>query len=213
MLIILISLISLSLNGQITKFKDTLYWPLDTSITFYYRIDTDYYFGGGVLKTTPGNIYTLPYIVENPTYYDVPNFTQENKYWYLDKGRTKISKSGTEILLLYSTSILLNAVGDALNDEGDKFNGHLCNAGSIALLLATPLLVDLDRTKWYWYLATYTSLRIGMFDFAYNKTRGLPLNYVGTSSATDRMWRYIGNPALMKVNFIIFGAIIPLSKL
>lgn len=142
---------------------------------------------------------------------EYPSFKSSHSYWSV--GNTNISKNGVKIILLYSTSILLNAVGDGLNDSKDKFNGHLCNAGSIAVLLATPFLADMDRKKWYWYIIEYSVLRIGMFDFAYNRTRNLPWNYVGTSSATDQMWRKIGNPAAMKVNFIVFGIIIPMSKL
>ena len=40
-------------------------------------------------------------------------------------------KEALKVISLYSGSIILDAVGDGLNDSGHKAWGHLCNAGSV----------------------------------------------------------------------------------
>jgi len=87
-----------------------------------------------------------------------------------------------KVIGIYSSSIVLNAVGDGLNDSGQKTWGHLCNATSIGLLLTSPFVIDYNKSKWGYYLTSYVSLRIALFDYSYNLTRGLPLNYIGGTS-------------------------------
>jgi hypothetical protein len=99
------------------------------------------------------------------------------------------NKDAWKLIGLYSGSIVLNAVGDGLNNDNHKTAGHICNAGSIGLLVASPLIIDYNRKKWYVYALTYTSLRISLFDPVYNSTRGLPLNYIGSTSLWDK---YLG---------------------
>jgi len=43
-----------------------------------------------------------------------------------------------KIVGLYSSSIMLDAVGDGLNDSGHKELGHACNAMSTAILITSP---------------------------------------------------------------------------
>lgn len=96
------------------------------------------------------------------------------------KGRT---------IILFASSIILNGIGDGLNDSGRKTAGHFFNAASIATLLSVPFLTNVDKKKWYIYALSYTSLRIGLFDGTYNVTRGLDVNYIGCTSPTDKMMR------------------------
>lgn len=91
-----------------------------------------------------------------------------------------------ELLGIFASSILLDAVGDGLNDRGDKVWGHGLQAASTGVLLASPFIIDIDLSKWGYYLASYVTMRIALFDFAYNATRGLPLDYVGNSSLWDK---------------------------
>lgn len=95
--------------------------------------------------------------------------------------KKKISEP-VKIIAVYTGSILLNAIGDGLNDSGDKGWGHACNALSTGFLLTSPLILDYEKSKWGWYLTSYISLRIALFDYTYNTTRGLPLNYIGGTS-------------------------------
>src|SRR6056297_3250259 len=73
-----------------------------------------------------------------------------------------------EILGIFASSILLDAVGDGLNDRGDKVWGHGLNAASTGVLLASPFIIDIELEKWRWYAGSYMLMRIGLFDFTYN---------------------------------------------
>jgi hypothetical protein len=118
---------------------------------------------------------------------------------------------------LYSASIVLDAVGDGLNDSGQKVGGHALNAMSTGLLVASPFILDADKHNWGWYAASYVSLRVGLFDMSYNATRGLPLQYVGNSSIYDKTvaatkspdsWLFAGR------TFCLFiGVVIPINEL
>jgi hypothetical protein len=116
-----------------------------------------------------------------------------------------------KIIGLYSASIVLNAVGDGLNDNGVKDWGHICNALSIGTLLITPFVIDYDKKKWWMYMLSYTSLRISIFDYTYNITRDLPLNYSGESNLWDRTVG--GLPPLHRGVALIFGVSIPINNL
>ena len=87
---------------------------------------------------------------------------------------------------LFTGSIVLNAVGDGLNDSGNKEWGHLCNAASIGLTLSIPLIIKVDKDNWYCYLLEYMFIRFAIFDYTYNMTRGLPYDYIGDSSSYDK---------------------------
>ena len=119
-----------------------------------------------------------------------------------------------KLIGIYTASILLNGIGDGLNDSNHKTAGHILDSISIGLLLASPFLLDYDKKKWYWYFATYVSLRVGLFDIAYNTTRGLPFGYSGTTSPTDRFYNSVGiNPTIPRSVFFVLGITIPLAKL
>lgn len=83
-------------------------------------------------------------------------------------------------------SIALDAIGDALCDDGEKGWGHSFQAASTGLLLASPLILDIDKKKWLPYIAGYVSFRIALFDPIYNSTRGLPIDYIGDVSLWDK---------------------------
>jgi hypothetical protein len=119
-----------------------------------------------------------------------------------------------KVIGVYTAAIVLNAVGDGLNDEGTKGWGHACNAASIGLLLSSPFIINYDRKKWYWYLASYTSLRIGLFDYTYNTTRGLPLNYIGGTSTWDQVLGKLNPPStyLLRGVFFTVGISIPIHE-
>lgn len=115
---------------------------------------------------------------------------------------------------MYTASITLNAVGDALNDKGEKEWGHACNALSIGTLLAQPFVCDMDKRDWYKYLLTYTSLRLALFDPIYNSTRGLPINYTGGSALTDKFQQKFGSIGIFpeRTLALIVGITIPLKE-
>lgn len=131
-------------------------------------------------------------------------------------------KEAVKTIAVYSSSIILSAVSDGLNDGiiGDKSYktlGHALNAASVGILLASPFILKADRHNWGWYAASYISLRIALFDMTYNTTRGLPMQYVGNSSLYDKTlaatkspdsWLFAGRSL-----FFIVGISIPIKEL
>lgn len=99
-----------------------------------------------------------------------------------------------KVVAIYTGSIVLNAIGDGLNDSGSKMWGHSLNALSTGLLLTSPFIVDYDKSKWGYYLTSYVFLRIALFDLVYNKTRGLPVTYIGNTSPWDKFMQILSPP-------------------
>ena len=97
---------------------------------------------------------------------------------------------------LITSSIVFNAVGDGLYDDGHKLAAKSFRAASIGSLLAIPIVGGpIGRKKAFKYALSYGLMRFALFDITYNGTRGLPLNYVGTTSIHDRVIG--GSPPLM----------------
>lgn len=101
----------------------------------------------------------------------------------------KIEKKGipesVKIIGIIAGSIILEAIGDAKYDDGNKEIGKLFQAASVGILVASPFILDIDSKKWGWYFASYISFRIALFDPFYNFTRGLPFEYIGNTSTWD----------------------------
>lgn len=126
-------------------------------------------------------------------------------FYYEQLKEAKASRNeGWKTLAVYGSSIILNGIGDGLNDSGKKTTGHLFNAASIGVLLGSPFILEY-KDKWYKYVISYTTLRVGFFDYSYNTTRGLPLNYIGTTSITDKAYRKFGGPGFIRPANMIFG--------
>lgn len=136
-------------------------------------------------------------------------------YYTIDTIEKKKIPESVKVITLYSSAIILNAVGDGLNDSGEKQWGHACNAASIGILLTSPFIIDYEKSKWGWYLTSYTSLRIALFDYSYNLSRGLPLNYIGGTSTWDKVLKEMNPPDtyMGRGVFFIVGITIPINKL
>ena len=122
-----------------------------------------------------------------------------------------------KVITLFSASIVLDAVGDGLYDNGDKTAGHAFQAMSTGILLTSPIFLNMDKDNFWWYLVSYVSLRIGLFDYSYNLTRGLPMSYVGTSSISDKFQQKFnpgaGHLWFPKTIFFTLGVVIPINEL
>ena len=113
----------------------------------------------------------------------IPSILQAQYFEALPQPETK---HPWRTIALYSSSIILNGIGDGLNDEGHKGWGHAANAFSIGFIVLSPLVLDYDKSKRWAYVLDYGFLRIAYFDWTYNTTRGLPLTYIGTTSTWDK---------------------------
>ena len=120
-----------------------------------------------------------------------------------------------KVITIFTASILLDAVGDGLYDNGQKTWGHSLQAASTGLLLMSPLFLNMDKDNFWWYLISYTSLRIALFDYTYNITRGLPLEYRGTTSVWDKTLNELNPPSTMwhRSMFLTIGIVIPIQQL
>lgn len=108
----------------------------------------------------------------------------------------KVSKEKWARIGLITSSIMFNAIGDGLYDDGHKLAAKSFRAASIGSLLAIPVVSGpIGKKKVFKYALSYGLMRFGLFDITYNATRKLPLNYVGTTSLSDRIVG--GQPALM----------------
>jgi hypothetical protein len=95
-------------------------------------------------------------------------------------------------IAVYGSSIALDAVAQGLRDNGNKDWAHICAIASYLPIAASPWILEYNKKEWPVYIATYIGLRFMTFDYIYNSTRKLPLNYFGTTSAYDRIAGKIG---------------------
>lgn len=129
--------------------------------------------------------------------------------------KSRIPES-VKVITVYTLSIALNAIGNGLDDDGHKEWGHACTAMSYGLLLATPFIFNVDKSNWGWYIASYVSLRIALFDPIYNSVRDLPIGYYGDSSVSDQFLQWTQPPTGLqmfgRVIFLGIGISIPINE-
>jgi hypothetical protein len=83
-------------------------------------------------------------------------------------------------------AVVLNGIGDGLNDNGQKGWGHAVNALSYATLIGGTIWSEPERKDWLRHLIIYGGVRYVFFDASYNLTRDLPVNYIGTTAWSDK---------------------------
>jgi hypothetical protein len=127
----------------------------------------------------------------------------------------KVVSDKARFVILTTTSIILNGIGDGLNaNPNTKPAGHIFTAAAIGTLVATPFLVNYNKRKWYIYALSYGFLRAGLFDPTYNTTRRLPYNYSGNSCTWDKFWRKAGGRNAFDMGLCItMGVFLPLNEL
>ena len=119
-----------------------------------------------------------------------------------------------KVFAVYLASIVCGGLGDGLNDSGHKTAGHLWNAASIGILLVSPKIIHYQANKWWKYPVEYAGIRFWAFDGVYNRTRSLPLNYIGSTSITDRFYTKIGGQmSFLKILAIGFTIKFPIDQL
>ena len=117
---------------------------------------------------------------------------------YVSEKRWKFSEPA-KVILLFGSSVVLEAIGDAKFDDGQKELGKLFQAASLGILIASPFILNVDKSKWYWYFLSYTTMRMALFDPAYNLTRGLNMGYTGSTSYWDKGIQMFNPPQGMKI--------------
>lgn len=145
------------------------------------------------------------YLGLNAQYYDIYNpAPREDKI-----------PQWVKVTTIYTASIVLDAMADAQRDEGNKPLSHALEAASVGVMLASPFIIDYDKSKWGWYLTSYVTLRIALFDPTYNISRGLPLSYNGTTSAWDKTLTTMpaGFKTFGRSVFFVVGFSIPINEL
>ena len=88
-----------------------------------------------------------------------------------------------KLIILYISVIILKAISDGLDDSGSKGLEHALTSLWIAGLIIVPNFLELP--PWHVQLIAFTLFMIAIFDYAYNITRGLGINHVGTTSWWD----------------------------
>jgi len=118
-------------------------------------------------------------------------------------------------IIIYSTSIILNGVGDGLNNNNQKTWGHACNAASIGVLLASPFIMHYEKSKWWMYILDYGFLRYSLFDASYNIANGQRIDYIGTTAGTDIIFHKApaGYRNFTKGISLIVGISLPINEI
>lgn len=122
-----------------------------------------------------------------------------------------------KIIAIFASSIVLESIGDALCDDGKKISGHTFGAMSTGILFVSPFILNIDKNSWHWYLGSYVSFRIALFDPVYNIIRGLPMFEIGNTSLWDKgLQQFNPSPGIQvfgrSLCFMV-GISIPIKKL
>jgi len=145
-----------------------------------------------------------------------------NPYTTAPEDRPWKYKEAAITLATNLAAITLDAMGDAYLDRSkvepdNRYaeRGHMLSAASVGVLLVRPFLSDMDRSDWGWYVSSHILLRMGSFDHFYNMARGLPFNYIGSTSYWDKFWS--NSPPSWKLMYqslyFTVGFVIPIKEL
>jgi len=100
-------------------------------------------------------------------------------------------------LIVVISSLIVGALGDGWNDKGKKVLGHAFKAAEIAILVASPFLLDVELRDALPYALVYLFGRVALFDIVRNLARGEKITYVGDSSIWDRLIKRIPGHGMM----------------
>lgn len=125
---------------------------------------------------------------------------------------------GLAITGYHIATVTIGAIADGIYDDGNKQLGHFLEGTELALAMLGPLLVfDLERNDWLAYALSYTFVRVALFDPIYNTTRGLPVNYIGSTSTWDKFLQELDSPPagywIGRTLFLTAGIAIPIKEI
>ncbi len=112
-----------------------------------------------------------------------------------------------------TASIVCAGIGDGLFDEGEKELSKWFTGASVGALLITPFLADMEMNQFMHYIIKYSFIRFGIFNYTYNKTRGLPYDYLGTTSAQDRVLKKYNETLVTSTRVLVtsVGFVLPIE--
>ena len=124
-------------------------------------------------------------------------------------------KRGLAVVVYHTATIALGAVADGLYDDGYKEWGHALHAVELGAVLAGPFIhKPRGAAEIVSYLISYGFLRFSFFDAFYNWTRGLPMNYIGSTSHYDQFFAQMppDGRAWWKSCSLVVGIAIPIKS-
>ena len=107
------------------------------------------------------------------------------------------------MIYLIAILIILDAVKDALYDNGKKFASGVIDIFYVSAIICGVVLF---AGPWQWILV-YFLLRYAVFDVIYNLIRRLPPLYIGTTKPYDKIIQKIG---VNKVHFLFITKLMAL---
>ena len=112
-------------------------------------------------------------------------------------------------------TVALGSVADGLYDEGHKEWAHALHAVEVGALISGPFIFNIKLNEAGWYIASYASMRLALFDLGYNATRGLPALYNGSTSWYDQIMSKVPEHGRAFIKTIAFtvSVSIPINEL
>jgi hypothetical protein len=102
-------------------------------------------------------------------------------------------------------TVAAGAIGDGLNDRGDKEWGHALKALEVGLLLSGPFVWKIERGEWCAYVAPYILHRYALYDMWWNIMMDQHLLYNGESSLYDNTMNKMPPDGKIWTKSISFG--------
>jgi len=123
-------------------------------------------------------------------------------------------KKGLAVAGYHMSTVVVGALGDAYNDEGQKDLGHALKAVEVGMLVSGPFLYKWafkEYPDFLLYCSVYPMMRFAAYDGFYNATRDLPLLYNGESSHYDRFMNNFPDAGKAWYKTMVFGLGIGIS--
>jgi hypothetical protein len=115
----------------------------------------------------------------------------------------------------HMATVACGAIGDGLNDRGDKQWGHTLKALEAGMLISGPFVWKVERRELVAYIAPYVLHRYAAYDMYWNAIMDQDLLYNGQSSGYDKVMNQMAPGGKVWTKSISFGLAIaiPINEL